>query len=206
MGTSPAIILLEGCDKVGKTTEAERLASVLPDCRVVHFGVPETNPFNEYRAALIEADQYSGSTVIDRLHWSNLAYQTVYRNDENDPRRMSFEEADELDRILAAIGGAVVLKVRPIDEIAQAMDDEDYGEANVEKIGALQRIFITRWEMGVGDGLAGFKTDIASPSSPGGLARFLVPFGETLSADYLVRIQAMREQALMERAPDWDEL
>lgn len=175
-----AIILLEGCDKVGKTTEAERLASIL-QANVVHFGVPTENPFEAYRAALIEADNSDQATIIDRLHWSNIAYQTVYRDDPDNPRRMSNEQADELDTLLANIGGVVVLKTRPIDDIAAAMDDEDYGDADPKKIGQLQNIFIGRF----------------SPRPvPGKPLHLLVPFGEVLPLDQIERILEIRSQAI----------
>lgn len=139
------IVLLEGLDKTGKSTEAERLAR-LPDLGPVvvhHFGVPTENPFEEYVTALQRAEAFDGSTIIDRLHWSDEAYGQVYR--QGSPNLLNPKQLEALDFLMYMIGGAVVLKTRPVIEIVQAMDKDDYGVANLDKVRLLKQIFLRRY-------------------------------------------------------------
>lgn len=147
-GGGPAIILLEGVDKCGKTTDAEDLAVALDHldapCEVVHFGVPTDNPFDLYRTALNVAWGRSKdglSTVIDRLHWSNYAYQRVYRGRSGDATAMRATQHSRLDSMLADFGVLTILKERP--DAAQAMDAEDYGKP--EDAEQLTKLFRDCW-------------------------------------------------------------
>lgn len=118
-----SIILLEGLDKTGKTTTAGELAAQLSSfgpVSLVHFGKPQgEDQFRQYLEALRQADEFQGSTIIDRLHWSEEAYGRVYRDSA-----MS-NVANCLDTVLHRIGGAVVLKRRPVAEIYHVLDGHD---------------------------------------------------------------------------------
>lgn len=141
-----AIILIEGCDKAGKTTLAERLKERLErhgPARVVHFGVPDGNPFETYGAAIAEADAFAGSTIIDRLHWSNHVYQSLYRKGDG-ATKMEDWQHEELDRRLAAAGGVIVVRVRPVQELIRDMDADDYGKSR--DADAIQRAFVDLFE------------------------------------------------------------
>lgn len=174
-----AIILLEGLDKTGKSTEARRLEvglSVFGPVRVVHFGPPQGNPFGEYREAIRDADAFQGSTVIDRLHWSNEAYQAVYR--ANGEGLMPSHQVDQLDTLLDLAGGGVVYKTRRPEEVVAAMDGEDYGEADLDRVSDLDRRFQRRW----------FKTLL--------LMRRMVPFGYLVPDSFLHDLANHRSRML----------
>jgi hypothetical protein len=159
------IILLEGVDKTGKSTEANRLARHLETdgpVRVVHFGVPETNPYQTYRRALLEADRFDGSTVLDRLHWSNQVYQAEYRSPQVErewfgaglsplmrpnPVWMGEDEYEALELLAHSVGVYVVLRTRKPADAVRAMDPGDYGEANVARVTRMQDDFLHRFRV-----------------------------------------------------------
>jgi hypothetical protein len=145
-----AIIILEGVDKTGKTTEADRLERVIPavynglKVNRVKFGVPErVSPYDEYRRALQVADREDEAvTVIDRMHWSHMVYQAEYRPEHtvvNGVRTrertwMDKHSFDLLEALAVKVGAYVVLKTRTVENIVAAMDDEDYGEADAKRV------------------------------------------------------------------------
>lgn len=128
------IILLEGLDKTGKTTTAGELAAQLSSfgpVSLVHFGKPTgEDQFRQYLKALSEADDFQGSTIIDRLHWSEEAYSTVYRHD----LAMGVGVANCFDTILDRIGGVVILKTRPVEEIFAVLDSHDQATKGAKAI------------------------------------------------------------------------
>jgi thymidylate kinase len=76
------LIILEGCDGVGKTTIARHLAERIDgDVRIGHCGPPEAHPLEEtvlplngYRPGVGE------HVVMDRFHIGELIYGPIYRN------------------------------------------------------------------------------------------------------------------------------
>lgn len=119
-----AIILLEGLDKCGKSTMAADLAVRLTEfgpVNLVHFGTPNGDQFREYLEAIRQADAYEGSTIIDRLHWSEEAYGRTYRPD----RVLETASIDALDEVLRQAGGVVVWKRRDLGEVLRALDAHD---------------------------------------------------------------------------------
>lgn len=80
------LIIVEGCDGVGKTTFAELLAELiakqLPDDEVhmLHYGVPNDHPLVEYILNLAWYHPGQGKhLIIDRLHWGEAIYGPLYR-------------------------------------------------------------------------------------------------------------------------------
>lgn len=154
-----AIIILEGVDKVGKTTEADRLERVIPavygvKVNRVKFGVPRVNPYDEYRRAFQVADRNDETvTVIDRMHWSHMVYQAEYRPEFIEIFGIRYREKtwmDEhhfglLEALAVKVGAYVVLKTREPEQVVAAMDGEDYGEARVERVERMQDAFRGRF-------------------------------------------------------------
>lgn len=140
-----AIVLVEGLDKTGKSTLCDWLAGELAasgPVRRVHFGVPDPGQdlFALYSEALGSAAVFGGSTVIDRLHWSEEAYGTVYRKAPG----LSGLEMIGLDRALMAVGGSVILRTRPVDAVLEALDDMDYPSKSRDGLARLERVFGAR--------------------------------------------------------------
>jgi len=113
-----AIVLLEGLDKCGKSTAAGEIATRLLEfgpVNLIHFSKPTSGDlFREYLYALMTADEFDGSTIIDRLHWSEEAYGTVYRPTS---RQLTIAAINAFDVILKCVGGVVVWKTRPAAEV-----------------------------------------------------------------------------------------
>lgn len=66
------ICLVEGLDRTGKGTLCARLQKDLPGFQYVHFGVPDrVDPYDFFMEKLTDVQ---GNLIIDRLHWSNAAY------------------------------------------------------------------------------------------------------------------------------------
>jgi hypothetical protein len=122
-----AIVLLEGLDKVGKTTMARELAGSLATfgpVELVHFEKPPPgrDPLVDYASAIVAAHRFEGSTVIDRAHWSEDAYGQVYRPGAHLPTRA----VDALDELLRAVGGCVVWRTRQVELVHAFLDDDDH--------------------------------------------------------------------------------
>lgn len=123
-----AIVLLEGVDKTGKSTEANVLVDRLFEfgpVNLLHNGPPAPGEdlFRIYLQQLVDADSFEGSTVIDRLHWSEAAYSRTFRPDS--PRLTDYA-LNALDTVMKQVGGLIVWKTRPLMEIVDAMDEHDY--------------------------------------------------------------------------------
>lgn len=71
------IVLLEGLSRVGKSVLANRLQADLPGFKRLHFGPPDIPDAYEFFTQ--ELREIEGEDVIiDRLHWSNFAYQSLF--------------------------------------------------------------------------------------------------------------------------------
>lgn len=71
------IIILEGSDKVGKSTLARTLCQKYDACSY-HFSAPKGDPYKEYMGFLDQADP-SKNYVLDRFHVGELVYGELYR-------------------------------------------------------------------------------------------------------------------------------
>ena len=126
------LVLFEGVDKTGKTTEAralrQRFADDGVDAQYHHFSVPDGNPFKLYMDFLDNLDP-TQAHFVDRLHWSNMVYQTVYRGRADSATAMTWEEWEAVDQRFNDLGGVVILRWDKPAEIAARIDAEDYAEA-----------------------------------------------------------------------------
>ncbi len=72
------LILLEGCDRSGKSTLAEELADITGG-EVIHRGKPECHPLEEYESFLEDYVPGSGQTLIlDRWHVGERVWPGVF--------------------------------------------------------------------------------------------------------------------------------
>lgn len=72
------LIVLEGIDGAGKTQLAVDLLSSPEGGYYMHFGVPASNPYEDYLRA-IRARPADELAVIDRLHWGEAVYGPLHR-------------------------------------------------------------------------------------------------------------------------------
>src|SRR5437016_14437090 len=71
------MLILEGSDCVGKTSVAKTLLDLLPGCAYKHHTKPPVHPYNYFGWFLAHTGP---RVIVDRLHWSEYAYGTVYRH------------------------------------------------------------------------------------------------------------------------------
>lgn len=119
------LIVLEGVDRVGKTTLASRLAKRL-GCAVDHRTPKyEGHPLREYGATLDWYRPGVHDLVVDRFHWSERAY--------GDELRGGSELTDEgvawVDMYLHSRGAVVVLMEDSIEGISRRLGTDDPDEA-----------------------------------------------------------------------------
>lgn len=71
------IIVLEGCDRVGKTTLANELSRNF-NAEIHHFSKPKGDPYKEYGFFINGLDPEK-NYVLDRFHVGELVYGEIYR-------------------------------------------------------------------------------------------------------------------------------
>jgi hypothetical protein len=69
------MILLEGSDRVGKTTVAKALRDLLPSWSYRHHTKPPCDTYDYFARFLTETHP---RVIVDRMHWSNFTYGHVY--------------------------------------------------------------------------------------------------------------------------------
>ncbi len=159
------IIILEGVDKTGKSTLAMELAQTLVNngypTRVTAFGVPTPgkDPFVEYLDLVYSSMFHAHGTIVDRMHWSELAYASVFRPGNRDEQYIRKAKVRAIDTLLGMAGATVIHCVRPNQEAAAAIDDvdrADHGGADfgLEQVRRLGSVFSAH-SNGVQRGLTG---------------------------------------------------
>jgi len=108
----PKIIIIEGCDKTGKSTLANELAERL-NYNLVHLGVPEHEDHYQYLADLIESNKQG--VIFDRFHWGDYVYGGI----TNKERLLDWGEFNMLEARMAKLGAIVIYCSAPVFKIAQ---------------------------------------------------------------------------------------
>lgn len=125
------MIIVEGTDRVGKTTVCRVLKDMLPHWSYRHHGVPKGSAF-QFHARFV-ADSRS-EVIVDRLHWSEFAYGHTYRGicDYSD------HEWDMLELGLLAHPTHIILMHDVAESIATRYEGEPFA---IEKLQTLQHAF-----------------------------------------------------------------
>jgi thymidylate kinase len=134
------ILLIEGVNRVGKTTLATRLAQDL-DWPILKFNVPPANAYEHFKLSLSLMAELKGSFIVDRCHLSNRAYQEKLGGGV-----MDFSEWSNLDEWLRGKGAWLFLLVdNPFDIEARLQKRPDKGDGaehlSRSEIAALQSSF-----------------------------------------------------------------
>jgi len=131
------LVVLEGPDRVGKTTLARLIARRMRDLgrnsMVVHRGAPQPgdHPLRDYAIPIAvytpttSDDHETHSIVCDRLHYGDLTYGPVYR----DEIRQTSAMVAFTDGLIAARGGVKVHVTADAALIEQRVRDEGEDES-----------------------------------------------------------------------------
>jgi hypothetical protein len=77
MGRCTILILIEGIDRTGKSTLAERL-SAFTGGKVMHFSKPECHPLYEYTASFANFRPAAETVILDRGHVGESVWPLVF--------------------------------------------------------------------------------------------------------------------------------
>jgi hypothetical protein len=119
------LIVVEGCDRTGKTSLCERLAADLGG-EIVHWDRPlASDPITEYVNPLAGYLPGGGEDVfVDRHYLGELVWPHIFQR----PSIMTETGRNEIERWLRLIGALCVLAVRDPVELQEACEDEPCGE------------------------------------------------------------------------------
>lgn len=107
------LIVLEGCDGVGKSTIACSLAKVL-NARIVHCTTSTPNDYKFFKG-IIDASRYQ-NIIADRFCYGQFVYQTPSE------RKLTWAELTQLELDMLDAGAKVVHVKAPVDEIQRRLD------------------------------------------------------------------------------------
>lgn len=102
------LIVLEGCDGVGKTTIANQLKSIL-DAEIVHCTRETTNDF-DFFSGLIDASKYR-NIIADRFCYGQFVYQ------KPNERALTKQDLEKLETHMLSVGAKVIHVTASVEEI-----------------------------------------------------------------------------------------
>lgn len=117
------LIILEGCDGVGKTTFAQTLHEELckwgePDEVVMRSSGPfDGDPLDEYIHRLKYMPNTGRHVIADRWHWGELVYGPIFRK----MSRMTVNEFKFIEQYLNLCGALVVSMTLPKEVIVERL-------------------------------------------------------------------------------------
>lgn len=120
------LIVLEGCDGVGKTTVARNLAKLL-DARIVHCTAKTPNDYKFFKS-IIDASRYQ-NIIADRFCYG----QFVYQNEKE--RHLTHAELVQLELDMMEVGAKVIHVHAPVEEVERRLRyRNEKTELSVEEI------------------------------------------------------------------------
>jgi hypothetical protein len=131
-------IIIEGCDKTGKTTLANHLASML-QWPVLKFGQP--GPAGAFAECMAAAQEYDGPFIADRFHLGESVYGPIYRKRSG----ISAVEAKEIEGALHARGALLVLMEDDPSGIVRRFKELDEDFAKETDVPAICDKFEALW-------------------------------------------------------------
>jgi thymidylate kinase len=113
------MIILEGVDKVGKSSLAKALARHLRDHEVVHCEVPPPGEsVFDYQMRMIGKKR---KLIVDRLHWSEYAYGETYRGGCG----YTVQQWAAMEEILAERGARIILLSDALSLVKERWEKEE---------------------------------------------------------------------------------
>lgn len=107
------LIVLEGCDGAGKTSLAQTLSHIL-DAEIIHSTRETPNDFAWFND-MQECAKHR-NIIADRSFWGQFVYQT------QEQRKLSTASLAELETMLQANGGKLILVTAPTEVITHRLN------------------------------------------------------------------------------------
>lgn len=131
------LVVLEGCDRTGKTTLAQELARQLPGAELRHCERPTRHPLEEYEDELADYVPGSGQHVIyDRHCWGERVWPTIYDR----PTEYTDEMHAHVELFLESRGATMVYCTAREDTIIERLAGEPYPPP--EQVGPALELFL----------------------------------------------------------------
>lgn len=102
------LIVLEGCDGVGKTTIARNLAQLM-NARIIHCTAHTPNDYKFFKS-IIDASKYQ-NIIADRFCYGQFVYQS------EEERHLTNAELTQLELDMIEAGAKVIHVHAPVDEV-----------------------------------------------------------------------------------------
>jgi len=135
------LIIIEGCDKTGKSTLALEYINEGYEC--FHFGEPrpEEDTYRTYMTFLNSLDPEK-KYVLDRFHLGEIVYGKIYRNGEG----LTKEQFRNINLKIAKFNHMLVLCEQPIDIIEKKFEENEEDYAQIEDIRKILKFFSLAWD------------------------------------------------------------
>ena len=106
------LIVLEGCDGVGKTTIARNLAKLM-DARIIHCTASTPNDYKFFKS-IIDASKYQ-NIIADRFCYGQFVYQEEWE------RKLTQAELTQLELDMIEVGAKVIHVHAPVHEVERRL-------------------------------------------------------------------------------------
>lgn len=107
------LIVLEGCDGVGKSTIARSLAKIL-NARIIHCTTTTPNDYNFFKN-IIDISK-AQNIIADRFCYGQFVYQTQAE------RHLTWEELTQLELDMAEAGAKVIYVKASVEEVCRRLN------------------------------------------------------------------------------------
>ena len=129
------IIIIEGCDKTGKSSLARMLCG-MTRAQMIKVSQPQTaDAIGEYEAAMLalqRAEGHPSLIVFDRFHLGEFVYGPIFRGAKPNPFR-----AGRLEDHLADMGAVVVMMEDDHDAIVARFIEHGEAFAQASRVAAI---------------------------------------------------------------------
>lgn len=120
------LIIIDGVDKVGKTTLARKIATELKKrgCKpkILHAGPPKEHPIIEYEKSIQHYDPNNDDVLIlDRWHWGEMVWPFVLGR----PSEMLPETFHHIELFLMSRGAVMIHAVGGVDAIKKRIREKN---------------------------------------------------------------------------------
>jgi thymidylate kinase len=124
------LIILEGCDRVGKSTVAHALRKLLPGWSYRHHTKPPCDVYDYFSRFLADAHP---RIIVDRCHWSNYTYGHVY----GDQSQLSNHQWRLIELMMLSRGSVVLHMTDDIENIKSRWAADEMYKMDEEKFGCI---------------------------------------------------------------------
>lgn len=121
-----SLIIIEGVDRTGKTTLANKLVDHFSEnqerhTRLLHFGPPKSGALREYLDPILDYDPRVDDVIIDRFHLGELVWPHFF---DREPR-ITQSERGLIELFLHSRGAVVIHCTRDVLGLRKAFREAD---------------------------------------------------------------------------------